>query len=74
MAIAAYYPTQSHATPLAPVSCQDNGTVFRNARYYKGATFYPYDVIYGDTSIGWLISSSASMISIYNPFASLTIQ
>lgn len=69
-----YYPTQSIATPNAPALCQDNGTVYNNKRYYKGATFYPYDVMYGDTNYRWAIDRLASKVSIYNPFGTFTIQ
>lgn len=74
MTMAAYYPTQSQATAYAPVSCQDNGTVFSNKRYYKGATFYPYDTMYGSTNVGWALDRAASKVMIYNPFSSFTIQ
>lgn len=68
-----YYPTQTIASPNAPASCQDNGTVYNNKRYYKGATFYPYDVFYGDPAYRWAIDRPASMVSVYNPFGTFAI-
>ncbi len=74
MAMAAYYPTQAQTSPYTPTMCQDNGTVYSNKRYYKGATFYPYDTMYGSTNVGWALDRASSHVYIYNPFASFTIQ
>ena len=73
--MAANFTTQSLGAANAPASCIDGrNIVYNNYRYYKGATFYPYDVMYGDTAYRWAITTTqGSSVGIYNPFNSFVI-
>ena len=48
-----------------PMNCDGGTFTFRK---YVGATWYPYDVLYGDTGYDWVIKYSTSMIDGYNPY------